>query len=195
MANTSRVTGFRPVSHLNGSPYTGQVRKYAFLAADGTAAAVGDLVKLSGTASVDGYPSIAQAAAGNTCVGVIVGFAADPTNLNLPANVYRTASTLRIALVADAPDLVMEAQEDAVGGALAITNIGQNVDFIVAAPSSTTGASGMQVDSSTAATTSTLPLRLVGFADRSDNEIGSANAKVLVAFNVHQYGSVGTTGV
>lgn len=195
MANTSRVNGFRPVMHINGSPYNGQFRKYAFLAADGTAAAVGDLVKLSGTASADGYPSIAQAAAGNTPVGVLVGLAPDPSNLNVPYTTYRTASTLRVAYVADSPDLVMEVQEDAVGGALAITNIGQNVDFVVAAASAVTGASGMQVDSSTAATTSTLPLRLVQFADRVDNEIGSANAKVLVAFNVHQYGSVGTTGV
>jgi hypothetical protein len=193
MANTSRPSGFRPVKHTNGSPFNGQVNQYAILAADGTAAFVGDLVKLTGTASADGYPSVAVCAAGNTPVGVIVGFRPDPAALNTP--LYRVASTLRYALVADSPDLVMEAQEDAVGGALAITNIGQNVDIIATAGSTTTGLSAMQVDSSTAATTSTLVLRLVGFVDRPDNEVGSANAKVLVAYNVHQYGSVGTTGV
>lgn len=193
MANVSRINGFRPVMHITGAPYNGQFRKYALLAADGTATFIGDLVKLSGTASDDGYPSVAQAAAGNTPVGVVVGFAPDPTNLNVP--IYRAASTLRVVYVADAPDLVLESQEDAVGGALAITSIGTNVNFIVGSGSTVTGASGMQVDSSTAATTSTLPLRLIQFVDRVDNEIGSANAKVLVAFNVHQYGSVGTTGV
>lgn len=195
MANVSRVNGFRPVTHGQAAGFSSKVNTYYIDSGDGTAVGIGDLVKLAGSASTDGYPTVIQAAAGNTCVGVVVGFRPDPSDLNIPRANYRPASTGRYVLVADSPNLVMEAQEDAVGGALAVSNIGQNVNFIVAAASSTTGSSGMQVDSSTANTTSTLPLRLIGFVDRPDNEIGSANAKVLVAFNVHQYGSVGTTGV
>lgn len=199
MANVSRVNGFRPIGHLNGSNWNGKVNKYWIAAADGTATFVGDLVKLSGTANTDGtLPSVVQAAAGNTCVGVVVSFEPNPSNLT---EIHRTASQNiaaqdagRWVYVADDPDLVMEAQEDAVGGALAITNVGQNVDFVVGAGSATTGQSGMQVDSSTALTTSTLPLRILGFSSRIDNEV-AANAKVKVAFNVHQFGSVGTTGV
>jgi hypothetical protein len=199
MANVSRVNGFRPVKHLNGSPWNGQTNKYWVAAADGTALFVGDLVKLSGTADVDGNASAIQAAAGNTCIGPVVWM--EPNPLDLTQN-YRPASQNlanqnagRWVYVADSPDLIMEAQEDAVGGTLAVTNIGQNVEFIVAAGSTTTGQSGMQVDSSTANTTSTLTLRLMGFSQRPDNEVGVANAKMLVGFNVHQYGSVGTTGV
>jgi hypothetical protein len=184
---------------LNGSPWNGQVNKYWLAAADGTATFVGDLVKLSGTADVDGNPSIAQCAAGNTPIGPIVWFEPNPADLTQN---YRPASQNlanqnagRWAYVADSPDLIVEMQEDAVGGALAITSVGQNVDVIVGAGSTTTGQSGMQADSSTANTTSTLVMRIIGFRQSPDNEIGNANSKVLLAFNVHQYGSVGTTGV
>lgn len=192
MANVSRVNGFRPIGHTTGAPWNGKVTKYAILAADGTATFVGDLVKLSGTADADGVASVAQAAAGNTPIGPIVWMEPNPDNLTQN---YRTASTLRYVYVADSPDLVMEAQEDAVGGAMAITDVGLNVDAIVGAGSTTTGQSGMQIDTSTKNTTSTLVLRILGFIQRPDNEVGVANAKIKVAFNVHQYGSVGTTGV
>ena len=199
MANVSRINGFRPVKHLNGSPWNGQVNKYWLAAADGTATFVGDVVKLSGTSDADGHPSIAQVAAGNTPIGVIVSFEPNPADLTQnyrPASQnLATQAAGRWAYVADSPDLIMEAQEDAVGGALAITNVGQNADIVVGSGSTTTGQSAMQVDSSTANTTSTLVLQIMGFVTRTDNEVGVANAKMLVRFNVHQYGSVGTTGV
>ena len=200
MANVSRVNGFRPVKHLNGSPFNGQVNKYWLSASgDATATFVGDMVKLSGTSDVEGYPSIAQCAAGDKPVGIVLWFEPNPSDLG---QTHRPASQDidaqndgRWAYVADSPDLIMEAQEDADGGTLPITAVGLNVDIIVAAGSTTTGQSGMQLDSSTALNTSTLVLQIVGFSTRPDNEVGVANSKVLVRFNVHQYGSVGTQGV
>jgi len=60
-------------------------------------------------------------------------------------------------------------------------------------PSATaTGYSGFQLDTSTKATTNTLQLRILGFVQRANNEIG-ANAKVLVGINLHQ--SRNTTGI
>lgn len=204
MANVNRVNGFRPVKSGTGAPYNGQANLYFIPSTDSTAVFVGDLVGLAGSASADGYPTVAQHAANGVPVGVVVGFL--PENVtpgsisngrtpNLDTPGHRLASTNRYVLVADDPGLIMEAQEDAVGGALAVTNIGQNVQVVVGSGSTVTGTSGMQVDSSTAATTSTHELRLVGFVNRPDNEIGNANAKVHVAFNKHQYNSVGTTGI
>lgn len=211
MANVDRVNGFRPVKSGTGAPYNGQVNLYFIPSTDSTAVFVGDLVKLAGSASTDGYPTVAQAAAGDVPVGVVVGFL--PENVtpggisngrtpNLDTPIHRVASTNRYVLVADDPDLVMVGQEDGVGGALAVTNIGQNASIIVAAGSTVTGASGMEIDSSTAATTRTLVLRLLGFVNSPDNEIGSANAKLLVGFNIHQYRSghdgtavTGSTGI
>lgn len=189
MANVSRVNGFRPVKHLNGSPYNGQFNIYTLLAADGTATFVGDLVKLSGTADATGaYASVAQAAAGDAVIGAVVGFIPDYSNLNAPGQ-YRLASTLRYVMVADSPDLIFEAEADNGGAALAITDVGRAVNILVGAGSTTTGQSGMQVDSSTAATnTSTFPLRIMGFSPRVDNEIGNYS-KALVMINAHQYTS------
>lgn len=195
MANVSRVNGFRAVKHVNGSNYNGASNWYFVPATDGTALARGDLVKLAGSASTDGYATITKATTSGACVGVVAGFLTDYSNLAIPDQ-YRAASTARYALVIDSPDVVFEAQEDAVGGALAVTDIGLNVDFIDAGVSTTTGASGMQVDTSTKAATATLPLKLMGFVNRVDNEIGSANAKVLVVINNHQLASgTGTAGV
>ena len=195
MANVSRVNGFRPVGHLNGSPWNGKVNKYWFPAGDGTAAFVGDIVKLDGTADSDGYASVIQAAAGNTPVGVVVWFEPNPDNL---MQVHRVASQNiasqnagRWAYVADSPDLVMEVQGN---GTATITSIGSNVDMVVAAGSTTTGQSGMEIDWTTDANTSTLVFRVLGAVRRPDNDPTIANAKWLVGFNVHQYGSVGTTG-
>lgn len=189
MANVNRPNGLRPVKHLDGSPYNGAVNRYLIPASDSTATFVGDAVKSGGTADADGVPTIAQAAAGDTLRGVIVGFEPDPTNLS---GNYRAASTARYALVADAPDLVFEVQEDAVGGALAITAVGNNADLVVGSGNTSSGASGMQLDSSTAATT-TAQLRVLGFSQDPKNEVGVANAKVLVAINEHELKS--TAGV
>ena len=126
MANVDRVNGFTPVMHLNGSPYNGQRTAYAVASGDSTAIFVGDLVKLGGSADAEGRRTVAQAAAGNAVIGVVVGFDVDPTNLNTPQ--YRAASTNRVVFVADSPDLIFEAQAD---DALAAADHGLNVDFVV----------------------------------------------------------------
>lgn len=195
MANTSRISGFRPVRYKNGAPYSGAFNLYTLLAADGTSTFVGDLVKLTGTADATGrYASIAQCAAGDAAVGVVVGFVVDPTNLNTPQ--YRLLSTLRYAMVADSPDLIFECESDGGGAELAITDVGRAADVLVGAGSTTTGASGMQLDSSTAATnTATFPLRIVGFSATVGNEIG-ADAKAYVYINAHQLTSgAGIAGI
>jgi hypothetical protein len=176
---------------LGASSFSGRVNLYAIPAADATATFVGDIVKLSGTSDADGVATVIQAAAGNMPVGVIIGFVPDFSNLALQ---YRLASTLRYCWVADSPDLIFEMQEDAVGGALALASVGLNADIIVGAGSVITGQSGMQLDTSTAAATATLVLQILGFIQRPDNEVATANAKILCRFNVHQYNSVGVLG-
>lgn len=199
MANTSRLNGFRPIKYANGSPWNGAFRIYAIPAADGTAVFTGDLVKLySGdTTDVVNFPTCIQAAAGDALIGVVVGVLPDYSNLN--AAPYRVASTLRYVMVADDPNLLFESQEDGVGDPLELQDLGLNVNFIVAAGSTTTGQSGMQIDSSTEATTATLPLKLIEATKRADNELvvdGQANTRWVVKINNHQLGShTGTAGV
>lgn len=191
MANVSRVNGFRPVKHLNGSAWNGQTNLYFVPATDGTALFQGDLVKRLASASADGYRQITKAAVGDAAIGVVVGFVVNPDNLNTNGQ-YRPASTARYVLVADAPDTVFEAQ---VSGTVALTLAGKNANHADAGGSTVTAQSGETVDASTAATTATLTLKIQDFVQRVDNEIATA-AKVLVSINNHQLASgTGTAGV
>ena len=181
MANTSIVNGLTPVKHLDGSPWNGATRRYAILAADGTATFIGDAVKHAGTADANGVPAVVQAAAGDTILGVVVGFEVNPDNLT---QLHRLASTLRYALVCDAPDVIYEIQEDNTA-TFAITMIGENADLVVAAGSTVTGLSGMQLNTTTHVAT-TAQLRILGVVQSPDNAV-SANAKLEVLINEHFY--------
>lgn len=188
MANVDKPTGFRPVMHLNGSPYNGQFRKYVSPADN---LFVGDLVKADGTGSSSGYASVARAAAGNTVLGVVVGWEANPNALE---NNYHAASTSRAVYIADSPDLVCEAQSN--NATLTTASIGLNANYVVAAGATATGLSNMEVNGTGAAATATLPLRLLQFVDQADNDIASANHRLLVSFNNHAFkGGTGTVGV
>jgi len=188
MANANTPFGLRPVRHRNGAPYNGAATRYYVPASDGTALYLGDPVIIAGSADTNGVASVtrATAAGGAYLLGPVIAVEpADGSNSGgRDSTTYRVASTERYVWVADDPALVFEIQEDAVGGALAATNVGQNVDLISGSGSTVTGLSAFQADSSTAATTNTLQLRILGFSQKTGNEIG-ANAKIEVAINMH----------
>ncbi|WP_456442282.1 hypothetical protein, partial [Psychroserpens sp.] len=74
MANLDRPAGFKPVKNLNGSPWNGKANVYYIPSTDDTAIFIGDAVKSAGSADATGmYPTVAQAAAGDTIRGVIIG--------------------------------------------------------------------------------------------------------------------------
>lgn len=208
MANVSRVNGFKPVKHLNGSPYNGQANIYEVPAGEAVPVFIGDLVNLSNSNATAGYPAVeAQvdaADADQSIVGCVVGILnakMDPDggittgSIALDTPVYRAASTKTFVLVADSPDLIFEAQAD---GAVAPESVGLNAKLVCGSGSAslgstTTGASGMQVETAGIATTSTFPLQIVGFPKRVDNEINATYNRVLVRINTHAYGSAGVT--
>ncbi len=180
MANVDSPFGLKPVRYFSGAPYNGAVNRYYVPASDGTAIFIGDAVSLAGSADADGVPSVAQAAAGGTIIGVVVGVEA----VTRDSTTYREASTDRYVLVADDPGLLFMAQEDSAGGALAAADVGRNVDLVVGAGDTSTGLSGMELDSSTSATT-TAQVRIVSLWNADDNEIGT-NAKWLVRIVEHR---------
>lgn len=200
----SVLAGFRPVKHLNGSPYNGQLNRYMISASNAANTNVGDLVQLdTNPALVDTtgngvYPAVCRAASGTAVplVGVIVGFDVDYSNLN--AGNFRAASTRRVALVADATDLILAAPQDAVGGVIAAASVGLNVAFdLGTAQAVAPYASGMKVDSSTVATTATLPLQIMGVTASPDQDVTSTTrpAEILVRINTHAYMAAGVAGV
>lgn len=188
MANANTPFGLLPYRDSAGRPFTGQGKLYYVPASDGTALYPGDPVIIAGSADADGIPSVtrATAAGGSYLLGAVI--AVEPT-LGAGANgrdstVYRAASTERYVWVADDPNTEFLIQEDAVGGALAAADVGLNADLIAGTANATYGQSGWQLDTSTKATTNTLQLRILGFAQKVGNEIG-ANAKVRVKINLH----------
>lgn len=198
MANTSRVNGLRPVKYLNGAAWNGQATLYFIPSTNATATFVGDLVKLDTTGDTAaagglarGIRTVVQAAAGDPSVGVIVGLAIDPTNLNTPQ--YRSASQGRYVYVADDPNVLFEIQSN---GTTAVADVGLNANAVVGAGSTTTGASGMQLDAASQATTATLQLKIIELSQRVDNDATSANDKVIVKINNHQLAAgTGSAGV
>jgi len=181
MANVDRPNGFIPVGTISGSPWQSAVRQYDL---DGSHAAigVGDLVQMTADGYIDVY------AAGETqLLGVVVGVlnhiatavngkqgdnflsATHPTLAGASSKSV-AANTTGTILVCAAPDVILEGQEDGDTTPLVLADVGLNVEIIDAGPSSTTGLSTMELDSSSAAVTNTLPLRLLGLAQRPDNE-------------------------
>lgn len=199
MANTSRVNGLNPIRYLNGSAYNGAFNTYFIPSGNAVATFVGDPVKADATGDTVaaggkalGYQSVVQAAAGDAILGVVVGFAIDPTNLNTPQ--YRVASAGRYVMVADDPNILYEVQTS--NGTLAVADVGLNASIAVAAGSTTVGTSGVTLDVGTAATTATLALKIKEFVQRVDNDNTAAAAKILVKINNDQFGSsTGTAGV
>jgi len=199
MPNTDAAFGFRPVQHLDGSPWNGKVTMYYVPQAYATALFVGDPViadSAGGAAGVtvngidvEGMAGIIAASASSvTNRGVITGFLPLQSNLEM---LYNPACTARIALVCDSPDVVYEVQEDGVGSTIAGGDIGENCDMITyAAGRSITGRSLMQLDSSTAVST-TAQWRILGLSKRPGNVLGSF-AKWLVVMNEHSFKT--TTG-
>lgn len=185
MANIDSPRGLRPVRDTNGKPWSGATNRYFVPASDSTAIYLGGLVKLTGTGDAAGqYPAVTgNVAATDQFVGVVTSIV--PATRDTP--IYRPASTALYVNVADDPDLLFAVQEDSDGGALATTAIGLNAAILnPTAGDAATGFSSMELDSSTAATTATLDLRIVAL-DRTDGNNLGANADWLVRINNHAF--------
>ena len=186
MANANIKFGLKPVRTLNGSPYNGGGNIYAVESSDGTAIGLGDPVKLAGTGQIvngNSYTDVIRAATGDVMIGVVVSVLPDTRD----SLIYRAASTTRLVMVADDPNLIFEIQEVSGGTAFTLNDTGLNADFVVTAGVDTnTGLSGVELNNATEATTNTLDLKIVGLVNRPDNAIG-ANAKWLVRINRHLY--------
>lgn len=201
MANVDHPNGLRPVATLGQPSYCGHVIKCVILGADTTDTFVGDRVKLAGSSDATGrYPAVVQGTAGATCCGVVVGIEPQTfTNMSSEDNratyVSGSVTTDQYVLVDIDPNTLYEVQEDSVGGALTAGSAGLNANIIVGVGDTVSGASAMEIDSSTAATTATLDAKLISIVPREDNALGT-NARWIVKLNNHQFASgTGTAGV
>lgn len=178
MSNVDRPMGAIPVGTISGSPVNGAVREYPVDASNATAIFPGDFVTLE----TDG--NVTPAAAGGVILGVCVGVKVDRSVAATEHPGYLPATTAGDIMVSVGPDVIYEVQEDGVGGALDAGAIGSNIDHIAGAGSTDTGRSAHELDSSSATAAGSAGLRIIGFSKRVDNEVGSANGKLLVV--VHE---------
>lgn len=198
MANANRPSGLSPVQYLNGAPWSGQVRVYCILQANGSAFAIGDPVSSGGSADSNGVPSLSLGVVGTAFRGVIVSsggivngsYYADPTNLNTTVIPATKTKNYYVGVVDD-PNVLYEVQEDSVGGALVAADIGLNCSLIAAANNGFL--SGWMLDTSTKATTAALDVKILGLIQRNDNAFGNL-AKVLVWINNSEF-HAGVLGV
>lgn len=208
MASVSRINGFRLAKYLSGGGMTGQVETAFVPSSDSTVIMPGDLVVLAGDArSATGVPTVTRASVTTGAVfGVVVGisFEGQGDTMNVPpvndlnTPIYRRASTDRYLLVCTDPNAVFEVQasQTSIAAATLTALVGLNAPFTTTAGNTSSGASGMQVDTSAAATTATLPLKIVGIPNRPDNVPGDTYISVYVKLNAASFGTgSGSTGV
>lgn len=198
MANVDAAFGLHLVEDNSQTPL-----EICFIpSSDATAVFIGDPVKTAGSSgSIVGGPkkkTVAQCAATNPIYGVVQGFLPHwgATGVDLSKR-HRPASTAMYCLVKPANHQdVYRIQCDDDSATLADADIGLNADFIVAAGNAITGMSGVELDTSTKATTATLSLKILGYDDRPSNQAGVANQDVLVRLNnIELSGGTGTVGL
>ena len=188
MANTNQINGLIPHSHLSGAKWNGQTR--IMYKAAGTTVTndlfPGDPVVLAGSGDANGIPSISKATLATnypTC-GIVVSIV--PLANHLERTWLDGADAGYVNVCVD-PSTIYEAQADDV---LTYTDIGRNVIAIqTQAGSRTTGASGIEIDATTA-TTNTHTYQIVGFPQRESNALNTENNKVLVRINNHQFANL-----
>jgi hypothetical protein len=186
MANPNTPMGLVPRRYLSGAPYNGAANQYSHASGNGVAIFIGDLVTIAGTSqTIDGvvYPDVVQSATGDVFQGVVVGV----IPITQSSAIYCEASTQRILLVADDPNLVFEAQDASGGTPLTANDIGLNINVVVGSGSTVTGQSGMELNNGTEATDLALDLKITGFVNAPDNTAGIANAKYFVRINRHRF--------
>src|SRR5210317_1180009 len=190
MANKDAAFGMKPVRMIGGAPYTGGQSRYRIAANYGTSIFQGDMV-----AQVTGGTVEVHADGGTVpIVGVFNGCKyTDPTSGEQVFSNYYPASTNAsdiIAFIIDDPNVVYEVQADA---AFPVADLFGNFDIVYTTAGSTlTGISGAELEVSTGATATTLPIKAIDISqDPNNSDTGAANTNVLVVIQNSIFGVKG----
>jgi hypothetical protein len=184
MANIDARGGLQPVAPTGAGIKT---RRYTITANYATALYIHDPVDRVAAGTIER----ATAGAGNPILGSILGFWKEGTGVQtyFPAS----SSGTWYAEVADAVEQEFVAREDGDTSDLALADRGLNADIIFThAGDTTTGLSGMEIDSSSANTTANQQLRIIDLEDRVDNALGDwAQWRVKINYHRNAVGIVG----
>ena len=205
MANLNAPKGFSPVGNIQGGSWNEQGRMYAIASDASNTYAIGDVVMSAASADANGVPYVTKWGGATTTsalpLGIIVGIrVADPgvslvgSTLSLEKSYIGLSAGTRYVYVVDDPYVIFEAQFDSTAVAAAdlhknaaVTVTANQTSLAVSSPFSSTVLTSPAV-------TATLPIRLLGLVQRSDNAVG-AYCKVLCKWNYHEFGvTAGASG-
>ena len=191
MANETTKMGLVPGSKVGGQAWTGGQQRYRIASGATTAIYQGDLVtQLTGG-------TIGRHAASGTVpiVGVFNGCSyTDPTSKETVfSNSYpgSIAASDIVANIIDDPMVEFTIQSDE---AFPVTDLFGNFDVVESSPvgDTSTGTSNAQLDTSTGATTTTLPLKAIDISqDPENSDTASAGTNVIVVIQNHVMGVKG----
>lgn len=190
MANKDAAFGMKPVRMIGGAPYSGGSSRYRIAANYGTSIFQGDMV-----AQVTGGTVEVHADGGTVpIVGVFNGCQyTDPTSGEQVFSNYYPASTNAsdiIAFIIDDPNVVYEVQAD---DTFPVADLFGNFDIVYTSSGSTlTGISGAELDVTTGATNTNLPIKAIDISqDPNNSDVGAANTNVLVVIQNSVFGVKG----
>lgn len=172
MATTASAYGMVPINLIGGQVYAGSTRQLPIASGYATSIFFGDIVKCDS----DGVITKDTGTSTLTPIGIFMGVNyVDPTYGFTNRQMW-TASTTTVnsapamALICDDPDALFRIQGTA---AMTQTMLFLNAGVVQGAGVAASGNSGVTLDVSTAATTDSLPLRIIGWVANSDNATNS----------------------
>jgi hypothetical protein len=170
--------GLKPVNLIGGQVFAGSTRNMKIASGYATNIFYGDVVKLVSDGTVEKDTGTTTVAA-NGVAGVFLGCTYTNPSTKQPVwSQYWPASTVAsdaYAIVADDPDVLFKVAAVSSGTTVAFygqTVIGTNVALVQNSGSTTTGDSAVGVDGTSAATTVSLPIRIVAGVPDTANASG-----------------------
>lgn len=185
MANTDNASGLQVWGELYGANLYAVATEYA------TAMYLGVLLEHNAESyatrfggAIPGCQVEEEGAAGSL-LGAAIGFFdpdMDPINY-LAAATVGDETVAGYVLIADHPMQKFIAQEDSDGNSIEASEIGYNADMKGTGGNTTTGISTMEIDSTSAANTASLAVKLL--SAHPDDTIATANCRFIVTINSH----------
>ncbi len=182
--------GFKLANTDSQGDVTGKQKTFAVLAATTEVIVPGDLVRIAGTANAQGVADVSIAPTTTASTGVVqsVDLTLAGEALSQTHHVSGTLGTIKVNVD---PNALYEV--DVANGPLLITEVGLNAPAVVteATASGSLFPSVMQVNRTGAATTVTLPLRIVALKEDAAGVLGNVAIVRLNATTV----APGATGI
>jgi hypothetical protein len=190
MANVNKAFGLRPLGKLGSNYNSDGDTQYKIASSTATAIFQGDTVTFGVSGGVSTGFIVKHTPAAPNILGVFLGCQyTDPTSKKpVWRNYYPggIAASDIVAFVVDDPNALFLVQASGIAG---VTAIGQNANLVqTAAGNTTTGVSGLELNTGSLGAASDLNVKVVGVTtDPSNDDLTAAYADLIVTINEHLY--------